>query len=94
MPSRTTTRSTTTSMSCFSFLSSFGASAIRCSVPSTFTRSKPRRWNSANSLRNSPFLPRATGASSSSRVPSGMASTRSTIWLTVCASIGRPVAGE
>ena len=28
------------------------------------------------------------------RVPSGRASTRSTIWLTVCASMGRPVAGE
>ena len=28
------------------------------------------------------------------RVPSGIAMTRSTIWLIVCASIGRPVAGE
>ena len=38
--------------------------------------------------------PRSTVASRYSRVPSGSAITRSTIWLTVCAAIGRPVAGE
>ncbi len=50
--------------------------------------------NSAISLRYSPLRPRTTGASSKSRVRSGSASTRSTIWLTVWLSIGRPVAGE
>ena len=39
--SRTAMRSTTTSMSCFSFLSSGGTSAISWNVPSTFKRWKP-----------------------------------------------------
>ena len=34
------------------------------------------------------------GGEQERRVPSGSAITRSTIWLTVCAAIGRPVAGE
>ena len=81
-------------MSCFFFLSRVATSSMRESVPLTFTRSKPRRWYSANSFFHSPFRPRATGARMRRRVPSGIAMTRSTIWETVCASIGRPVAGE
>ncbi len=93
-PGLTTTRSTTASISCFTLRFSAGTSPISYSVPSTFTRVKPRRCSSASSLRYSPLRSRTTGASSSSRVPSFIASTRSTIWLTVCASIGSPVAGE
>ena len=47
-----------------------------------------------SSLRYSPLRPRTIGASSSSRVPSGIAMMRSTICETVWLSIGRPVAGE
>ncbi len=94
MPARTTTRSTTASSVCLSLRLSIGTSPMSYSVPSTLARVKPRRCSSASSLRYSPFLSRTTGASSSSRVPSGIAITRSTIWLTVCASIGSPVAGE
>ena len=94
MPSRTTMRSTTASISCLVLRLSDGTSPISYSVPSTFTRVKPRRCSSASSLRYSPLRSRTTGASSSSRVPSGIAITRSTICETVCASIGSPVAGE
>ncbi len=94
MPSRTTMRSTTASISCLILRLSEGTSPISYSVPSTFTRVKPRRCNSASSLRYSPLRSRTTGASSNRRVPSGIAMTRSTICDTVCASIGSPVAGE
>ena len=93
-PGLTTTRSTTASTVCLSLRFRFGTSAISYSVPSTLARVKPLRASSASSLRYSPLRSLITGASSISRVPSGIASTRSTIWLTVCASIGRPVAGE
>jgi hypothetical protein len=63
MSPRTTMRSTTTSMSCLSFLSSAGASAISWKVPSILTRWKPRFWSSASSFRYSPFRPRTIGAS-------------------------------
>lgn len=62
-PSRTTRRSITTSMSCFTFLFRAGTASISCSVPSTFTRWKPRFCRSCNSLRYSPLRPRTTGAS-------------------------------
>ncbi len=61
-PSRTTTRSTTTSISCLKFLSSFGASSIRYSSPSIFMRWNPRFCRSANSFRYSPLRPRTIGA--------------------------------
>ena len=94
MSARTTMRSTTTSMSCLSFLSRVGASAISWYSPSIFRRWKPRFRKSAISLRYSPLRPRITGASRKRRVRSGRASTLSTIWLTVWLSMGRPVAGE
>ena len=94
MSLRTTMRSTTTSMSCLYFLSSLGASLISVTCPLILTRWKPFFCHSASSLRYSPLRPRTTGASSIARVPSGSASTLSTIWLTVWLSIGRPVAGE
>jgi hypothetical protein len=81
-------------MSCFRRLSSAGASSISTSLPSTRRRWNPAFFHSAISRRYSPFRPRTTGLSSMSRVPSGSAITRSTIWLTVCALMGRPVAGE
>ena len=81
-------------MSCLVLRLSAGTSPISNSLPSTLTRVKPLRCSSASSLRYSPLRSRTTGASSSRRVPSGMAATRSTIWLTVCASMGSPVAGE
>jgi len=94
MSSRTTTRSTTTSISCLYFLSRAGASAMSWNSPSILTRWKPFFISSAISLRYSPLRPRTIGASRNSRVPCGSARMRSTIWLTVWLSIGRPVAGE
>ena len=61
-PSRTTTRSTTTSMSCLNFLSRSGASSIRTISPLILARWKPRRIYSARSFLNSPFRLRTTGA--------------------------------
>jgi hypothetical protein len=61
--------------------------------PSMRTRVKPARCHSASSLRYSPLRPRTAGASRYRREPSGKAMMRSTIWLTVWALIGRPVAG-
>jgi urea transport system permease protein len=63
MSGRTTMRSTTTSMSCLYFLSSFGASAISQNCPLTLTRWKPFFMSSASSFLYSPFLPRTIGAS-------------------------------
>ena len=59
----TTSRSTTTSISCFSFLSRAGASSISWNVPSILTRLKPRFIRVASSLRYSPLRPRTMGAS-------------------------------
>ena len=63
MSGRTTSRSTTTSISCLSFLSSAGASAISWNSPSILTRWKPFFISSASSLRYSPLRPRTIGAS-------------------------------
>ena len=87
-------RSTTTSMSCFSFLSSFGGSSSSWYSPSTFTRAKPRFSSSANSLRYSPLRPRIIGASRWKRAPSPSAIALSTIWLTVCALDGQAGGGR
>ena len=94
MSSRTTTRSTTTSMSCLTFLFIAGTASISYSVPSTFTRWKPFFCRSIRSFLYSPLRPRTMGARMYRRVPSPIAMMRSTIWLTVCASMGKPVAGE
>ena len=90
----TTTRSTTTSMSCLRFLSRAGAASISQVSPSILTLVKPRLSSSASSFRYSPLRPRITGASRWRRVPSAIARVRSTIWLTVWLSMGSPVAGE
>jgi hypothetical protein len=52
-----------------------------------------RACMSWKSSANSPLRSRTTGASTSSRVSSGSASTASTIWLTLCACSGRRVVG-
>ncbi len=70
-----TSRSTTTSMVCFLFFSSFGGSASRCSSPSIRTRLNPLWATSASSFSYSPLRPRTTGASTWKRVPSGSSST-------------------
>ena len=48
-------------------------------------------WNSSV---NSPLRSRTTGASTISLVPSGRASTASTIWLTLWADSGWPWSGQ
>ena len=93
-PSRTTMRSTTTSMLCRYFLSSSGGASRSWNSPFTFTRWNPCLRRSWNSLRYSPLRSRTIGASRYARVPSGSAMVMSTIWLICCASIGSPVAGE
>ena len=61
-PSRTTMRSTTTSMSWRSFLSSVGGSSSSWNAPSIFTRWNPCLRSSSISLRYSPFRSRIMGA--------------------------------
>jgi hypothetical protein len=61
---RTTMRSTTTSMSCFSFLSrDRGPRNLEKRAVDLRRAGKPFFWNSAISLRYSPLRPRTTGAS-------------------------------
>ena len=45
-------------------------------------------------VRNSPLRSRTTGALTVNRVPSGSASTCSTIWSRLCPAIGRPQTGQ
>ena len=90
----TASRSTTTSMVCFSCFFSFGGSVSGCTTPSTRARAKPLDCSSANRSTYSPLRPRITGASTWNRVPSSIASTRSTICCGVCRLIGRPQIGQ
>src|SRR6266550_3367955 len=92
--SRTISRSTTTSIVCLRFLSSSMSSPTSRIVPLTRTREYPWRCRSKKSFLYSPLRPRMTGASTSSRVPDGCASTRSTICWTVCAAITRSQLGQ
>ncbi len=73
--SETTSRSTTTSMVCFLFLSSSIVSSSSRSLPFTRTRTKPsfRIWTKI--CRYSPLRPRTTGARTWILVPLGSART-------------------
>gem|GEM_PF-4438360 len=92
--SLTTSRSTITSMVCFSYFFSAGGSSSRITWPSTRARANPLVWSSRNSSPYSPLRPRITGASTWNRVPSGSSSTRSTICCGVCLAMGRPQLGQ
>ena len=89
-----TRRSTTTSIVCLNFLSrTISSSSSRCS-PSTLTRVNPSRRSSSSTSRNSPLRSRTIGASTVNFVPSGSASTCSTIWSRLWPAIGRPQIGQ
>jgi hypothetical protein len=90
----TTSRSTTTSIACLRFLSSSISSVSSRTVPFTRTRVYPWRERSKNSFRYSPFRPRTIGARTTTRVPSGSVSTRSTICCTVWAAMTWPQRGQ
>ena len=97
--SLTASRSTTTSMVCFSYFFSAGvwlvpASSRRTTTPSTRARENPLTWSSRSSSVYSPLRPRTTGASTWNLVPSSSSSTRSTICCGVCLAIGRPQTGQ
>ena len=92
--SRTTRRSTTTSIVCFLVLASSISSESSRSCPLTRTRTYPCRRRSKKSFRYSPLRPRTTGASTSRRLPAGSVSTRSTICCTVCAAMTSPHSGQ
>ncbi len=86
----TSSRSTTTSRVWLRFLSRAISSSSSRVSPSTRMRRNPERRRSSRSARCSPLRPRTTGASTSTRVPGGRPSTRSTIWVTVWLEISRP----
>ena len=90
----TASRSTTTSMVCFSCFFSFGGSVSGWTTPSIRARAYPLDCSSANRSTYSPLRPRITGASTWNRVPSSIASTRSTICCGVCREIGSPQTGQ
>ena len=83
-----------TSMVCFSCFFSFGGSVSEWTVPSTRTREKPWVCRELNRSTYSPLRARTTGASTWKRVPSGMASTWSTICCGVWREIGLPQFGQ
>ncbi len=93
-PGFTTIRSTTTSRVWLRFFSRTISSSRSRSSPSTRTRRNPAFRRSSNRARCSPFRPRTTGDSTSTRVPSPSASTRSTIWVTVWLATSRPQDGQ
>ena len=90
----TASRSTITSMLCLYFLSSTGGSVSWTTSPSTRARLKPSEASSRKTSAYSPFRPRTTGARIWNRVPSGSASSRSTICCGDCRLIGSPQTGQ
>ncbi len=94
MPSLMTSLSTTISMLCFLFLSSFISSERSYIEPSQRTRTYPERLAFSNSFRCSPFLPRTIGASICILVPFSKAITVSVISSTVCMEISLPHMGQ
>ncbi len=90
----TASRSTTTSIVCFSCFLSLGGSVSGWTTPSTRARAKPLDCSSANRSTYSPLRPRTTGASTWKRVPSAMPRTRSTICCGLCREIGSPQTGQ
>ena len=62
--------------------------------PIARARTNPSRRSRSSSSLSSPLRARAMGASTERRVPSGCASTRSTICSTVCASMRLPQFGQ
>ena len=89
-PSFMTSRSTTTSMSCFLYRSSVISSAKSRISPFTRTRTNPCFRKSSNNCRYSPLRPRTTGARICNFAPSGSARILSTICCAVCDVIGLP----
>ena len=93
-PSLITSLSTTISMLCFLFLSSFISSFNSYWIPSTITLTKPDFLADSNTFWCSPFLPATTGARIWILVLSGRDMISSTIWSTVCFSTFRPHFGQ
>ena len=89
-----TSRSTTTSIVCFSFLSSSISSSSSRISPSTFTRVKPSPRSCSSRSLYSPLRSRTTGAFTVNFVRSGSRSTWSTIASIDCPAIGRPQMGQ
>ena len=94
MPSLTTKRSTTTSMSCFLVFWRSTSSSKVLTTPSTRTREKPslRSWSKTDLC--SPFLPLIIGAITNIFAPSGKVITSSVICWMVCWLIGFPHCGQ
>ncbi len=90
----TASRSTITSMVCFSCFLSTGGSASWITTPSTRARLYPLVCSSRNRSAYSPLRSRITGASTWKRVPSSSSSTRSTICCGAWREIGRPHSGQ
>ena len=98
----TSSRSTTTSMLCFSYFFSAGRSpglpvptlSSRMMTPSTLAREKPLVCSSRSISPYSPLRPRTIGASTWNRVPSSSSITRSTICCGLCRAIGLPQIGQ
>ncbi len=98
----TSSRSTTTSMSCFSYFFSVGRSpaapppalSSRITTPSTRAREYPLACRSRSISVYSPLRPRTTGASTWNLAPSSSSSTLSTICCGLCLAIGRPQIGQ
>ena len=101
---RTLMRSTTTSIECLSFFLSAGNwSTSKISAFATFAvpppertrkRTKPCACRSWKRSTNSPLRSLTTGAKIINFVSSGIESTVSTIWETLCASKGRSWSGQ
>ena len=92
--SRTLKRSTTTSIVCFLCKSNGGGSDRSHTSPSIRARIKPWADKFCRVFKCSPLRSFTIGASSINLLPSGIASTLSTIWLTVCASSGTSWSGH
>ncbi len=90
IPSFTTRRSTTSSMSCLSFLSRASRSSSEWTTPSTRTRANPRLWASPSRSRYSPLRFCTIGASTRMREPAGSSRIDSTICWAVCFPTRRP----
>ncbi|MNY30396.1 hypothetical protein D3C86_1645030 [compost metagenome] len=76
-------RSMTMATSCFFCLSRAMSSTRSRTSPSIRARTKPSLRAASSSFLNSPLRPRAMGASTWKRVPSGQAST----WSTICSTV-------
>ena len=90
-PGFATRRSTTASIVCFFFLSSWiGSSSSENTMPSMRTRVKPALRTCSITSRCSPFLSFTSGASTRNLVPSASSITSWTICCADCCETGRP----